>query len=124
MKSINDNPKSKVKHHICLQCSLYENQERFPFIASKAIEGVLDDKNAEILIVKDLKFGTKKVIFNKILDSMKQFPIRNIDAYRKQRIVKIKVIFFKRMTMLKERITAQVLKHLNWKHFELGDIQD
>ena len=62
VKSINDNPKSKVKHHICLQCSLYENQERFPFIASKAIEGVLDDKNAEILIVKDLKFGTKKVI--------------------------------------------------------------
>ena len=83
----------KRRQTICIHCLIHENQERFPYITSKEIEGVLDDKNAKKLTVRDLELGKKKVTFDKMLSSMKTNHNKNINVCQKHRLIKLKLVF-------------------------------
>ena len=70
-KSKKDNAKKRKGQTICIHCSIHENQERLPYIASEVIGGVLDDKSATKLTVKELELGKNKVTFDKLSNSTK-----------------------------------------------------
>ena len=48
MKVDIDNERKLGRQIICIHCSIHENGERFPFIARKEIEGVINDNNATL----------------------------------------------------------------------------
>ena len=67
-----DNRKQKRTQIICKNCSINENGERFPYMASKVIEGVIQDNTATSLTLKDLEFGKESITFDKMLGSLKK----------------------------------------------------
>ena len=90
----------KRRQTICIHCLIHENQERFPYITSKEIEGVLDDKNAKKLTVRDLELGKKKVSFERMLKSIKRILIRNIKVCENQKRIILR--FFQNNVYVKE----------------------
>ena len=72
-----------------MYCERNENTERDPFVASEHFGGVVDDKNAQFLTIKNIGLNKGNITFNKVIKRLHEnwdkgyrwLPVWNKEAF-------------------------------------------